>query len=210
MRVSSLFTMLALAAGCASPPPPPTVETPAPLYVPTLTVLPRESWGAAAPVAPMRRHAPHRITIHHTAGRQRPERPLEEKLRGLQRFSQTESPLAGGRVKPPWPDVPYHFYVDLRGRVAQARDTAYAGDTNTSYDPAGHLLIVLEGNFEEEYPTAPQMEALRRLVLVLARQWGIPGSRVGKHNDFADTACPGDHLEVWLPDLRALVGDTPR
>ena len=60
--------------------------------------------------------------------------------------------------------------------------------------------------FEEEYPTAPQMEALRRLVLRLAGERGIPASRIGKHNDYADTACPGDHLEVHLAGLEALVG----
>lgn len=173
---------------------------------PAPSVLPRAGWGAAAPAAPMLRHAPDRITIHHTAGRQRPELSLEEKLGALQRFSQSESPLADGRVKKPWPDVPYHFYVDVHGRVAEARDTAYAGDTNTGYDPAGHLLIVLEGNFEEERPTKAQLRSLRRLVLHLAAERGIPASRIGKHNDYADTACPGDHLEAELPALRARVG----
>lgn len=207
MRTSHAAALLLLAAAGCAPRPAPAPPAPAPLHVPALAVLPREAWGAAGPVAPMRRHAPHHITIHHTAGRQRAELGLREKLQGLQRFSQTAAPLGDGRVKQPWPDVPYHFYVDAAGQVAQARDTAYAGDTNTRYDPSGHLLVVLEGNFEEEYPTAPQMESLRRLVLVLARQWGVPASRIGKHNDFADTACPGDHLEVWLPQLRELVGE---
>lgn len=173
---------------------------------PSPSVLPRAGWSAAAPAGPMRPHAPDRITIHHTAVKQRPGLSLEEKLGALQRFSQSESPLADGRTKQPWPDVPYHFYVDAHGRVAEARDTAYAGDSNTAYDPAGHLLIVLEGNFEEERPTKAQLRSLRRLVLHLARERGISASRIGKHNDYADTACPGDHLEAELPALRALVG----
>ncbi|HEX2191488.1 MAG TPA: peptidoglycan recognition family protein, partial [Longimicrobiaceae bacterium] len=159
------------------------------------------------PAGPMRAHRIARITIHHTASRQRPDRSLPEKLRGLQEFSQSRAPLAGGRVKEPWPDVPYHYYVDLEGRVAEARDPRWAGDSNTAYDPAGHLLIVLEGNFEEEYATAPQVEALRRLVTWAAAKWEVPRSRIGDHNDHADTLCPGRRLEALLPGVAQLVRD---
>ena len=154
MRTILLLLCLPLLAGGCAPRPAPGAPLPGPPpaapNLPEVADLPRAGWGAAAPAAPMRRHAPDHVTIHHTATLQRPGVPLEEKLRALQRFSQAESPLADGRTKPPWPDVPYHFYVDPYGRVAEARDTAYAGDSNTAYDPAGHLLIVLEGNFEEE------------------------------------------------------------
>jgi len=199
-----IFAALVL-AGCAPralPAPPPPAETPTP---PPPALVTREVWGAQAPVAPMRPHAIDRITIHHTASAQRPERPLEEKLRALQAFSQSRSPLADGRMKEPWPDIPYHYYVDLEGTIAEARDAGYAGDSNTAYDPAGHLLIVLEGNFENEYPTAPQMEALRRLVTWAAQRWDIPATRIGDHNDFAHTACPGRRLEALLPSVTQLV-----
>ncbi|HEU0079210.1 MAG TPA: N-acetylmuramoyl-L-alanine amidase, partial [Longimicrobiaceae bacterium] len=81
-----------------------------------------------------------------------------------------------------------------------------AGDSNTAYDPAGHLLIVLEGNFESEFATAPQVESLRRLVVWAAARWGVPASLVGDHNDFAETACPGRRLEAILPGVTQLVG----
>ncbi|HEX2092225.1 MAG TPA: peptidoglycan recognition family protein [Longimicrobiaceae bacterium] len=212
MRLSAPLLCLALLApaGCAPRPVPAVPPRPAPAAeppaVPAPPIVPRAAWGAQPPVAPMQRHAIRRITIHHTASLQRPDRTLQDKLRGLQRFSQTESPLADGRTKPPWPDIPYHYYVDLEGRIAEAREVEYAGDSNTAYDPTGHLLIVLEGNFEIEYPTAPQMESLRRLVRWASLRWGVPAEGIGKHNDFADTACPGDHLEVQLPRLRELAG----
>lgn len=169
----------------------------------------RSAWGAAPPVLAMQPHTLHSITIHHTATPQRAERPLAEKLRALQRFSQTESPLASGRTKPPWPDIPYHYYIDPAGRIAEARSLRYAGDSNTAYDPAGHLLIVLEGNFEEEMPTPAQLDALARLTRWHVRRWRIPAERIGVHKDYADTLCPGRNLEYYIPWLRAYAGGQP-
>lgn len=170
-----------------------------------LVDIPRERWGAAAPTAPMRPHRPDRITIHHTAGRRNLARTTAEKVRALQTFSQSDAPLEGGRTRAAWADVPYHFFVGADGAVAEARDWRFAGDTNTTYDPAGHLLIVLEGNFEEEAPTRPQLRSLDRLVVAFARELGVPASRVAAHRDFADTLCPGDSLYRELPRIRALV-----
>lgn len=195
-------------AASVEPAAPVPVEAPAPAPAPPAPpIVPREAWGARPPSGPMRPHSIGRITIHHTAGLQRPERALDAKLRALQDFSQASSPLADGRTKQPWPDIPYHFYVDLEGRIAEARDVGYAGDSNTAYDPAGHLLIVLEGNFESEFATAPQVESLRRLVVWAAAKWDVPASQIGDHNDFAQTACPGRRLESLLPRVTQLVGN---
>jgi hypothetical protein len=125
------------------------------LVVPaTLHYLSRAEWGAHPPVARMRTHRPVRITVHHSAVAQNPGRSTDDKLRGLQQFSQREDSLADGRRKPPWPDVPYHFYIAVDGTVAEGREWRYVGDSNTPYDPAGHLLVVVEGNFEAEQLTA--------------------------------------------------------
>lgn len=172
-------------------------------------ILPRADWGARPPAAAMEPHEIRVITIHHTATLQRPDRSLVEKMRALQSFSQTESPLADGRIKPPWPDVPYHFYVDHAGRVAEGREAGYAGDTNTSYDPRGHLLIVLEGNFEVERPTPAQLATLERMVGELARRHGIPPGRIDGHRDHADTLCPGRNLYRLLPWLRTRAAAEP-
>ncbi|MBV9773249.1 MAG: N-acetylmuramoyl-L-alanine amidase [Gemmatimonadetes bacterium] len=154
----------------------------------------------------MKTHTIDHITIHHTGEPSHPERTIEDKLRGLQKFSQAPATLEDGRVRDPWPDVPYHYYIDTAGRIAEGREIAYAGDTNTTYDPTGHLLIVVEGNFENEQPTAAQLESLRSLVRWAAWKWHVPASAIGKHNDYAVTLCPGKNLTPELPRLRAMVG----
>lgn len=168
-------------------------------------ILSRKKWGAKAPVAEMKKHSPKKITIHHTAVKQKPERSLAEKLRALQEFSQNEGKLGNGKSKPAWPDVPYHFYIDCKGNVGEGRDANFVGDTNTEYDPSGHLLIVLEGNFEEEKPTKEQLESLRQMTRWLMTRWKIPAEEIAGHKDFAKTQCPGKALEDYLPELRKAV-----
>ncbi len=126
-------------------------------------------------------------------------------MKALQQFSQKESPLADGRMKPSWADIPYHLYVDVHGEVAEGREVNYAGDSNTAYDPAGHLLVVVEGNFEEEEITPKQMKTLELLVPALAKQYRIPADSIATHKDFAQTACPGKKLYEQIPHLQQLV-----
>jgi hypothetical protein len=187
---------LLLLAGCRSLAPAPTVEE---------MVLPRVAWGAAEPMSGMQPHVPRYITIHHTATPQQPERPLAEKLLALQEFSQAETELADGRLKRAWPDIPYHYYVAPDGTIAEARSVRFAGDTNTAYDPSGHLLIVLEGNFEIEPVTPEQWASLQRLTVAAARRWGIGPDRIAGHRDYTPTLCPGEGLHRLLPQLRSRV-----
>ena len=167
-----------------------------------LKILKRADWGAKPPVAKMKKHAPKRITVHHTATPQKPERALNDKLRALQEFSQKEGKLGNGKPKPAWPDVPYHFYIDCNGGIAEGRDVNFVGDTNTEYDPAGHVLVVLEGNFEEEKVTTAQWDALRHLVAELAMRYGVTPVDVRGHLDYAKTQCPGKALQARLSELR--------
>jgi hypothetical protein len=196
MRTLCLIALVAGVAACG--------HTPAQLDAPP-QIVPRAAWNAAPPVMPMTAHTPSRITIHHTGVRSNPARTLEDKLRGLQIFSQREDKLAGGGTKPAWPDVPYHYYIDIAGRIGEGRDVGFKGDTNTEYDPAGHILVVVEGNFQEEQPTPAQMESLRRMVKWLASQWDVPAERIQSHKDYARTECPGVNLYREMDALRSLV-----
>lgn len=187
-----------LLAGCAGAPQP---DSPA-----DFTILSRADWKALPPVAPMNLQQPTRITVHHTAVKQYPQRSLPDKLQALQKFSQNPGTLGSGAAKPAWPDVPYHYYIDCRGQVGEGREVKFVGDTNTNYDPAGHALVVLEGNFEEETPTPAQLIALRKMIAWLAARYQVPPDRVGGHSDFAETLCPGRRLHDLLPELRAAAG----
>jgi len=173
--------------------------------LPPVPMLTRAQWGAKPPTGPMRPHTPTRITIHNTGERSRPDLPLDQKLRALQTFSQREERMSDGGMHHAWPDVPYHYYIDIKGRLAEARDWHFAGDTNTTYDPAGHLLIVLEGNFNQERPTPEQLATLRTMVSWASNRWRIPADSLAGHRDFARTDCPGKNLYPQLDSLRAML-----
>lgn len=196
-----------------APTPPATVVTPAPndnpppasdapqAKVPRPTILTRKQWSAKAPRGEGKPHTIDRITIHHTGVAQKVGFPIEKKLQNLQTFSQSESKLASGKMKPAWIDVPYHFYISVDGKIAEGRPITIASDTNTEYDPTNHATIVVEGNFETDRPTDEQLAALRAMTAWLSVEYQVPASRIKVHNDFAKTACPGVNLKKAMPAL---------
>lgn len=193
-----MLFVLALATTCASP-------RPVPLMPPEIQFVSRSAWGAQPPVLPMRAHRIERLTIHHTGTNQNHSRTVSQKLQGLQLFSQRDDSLTSGRRKPAWADVPYHFYVGVDGVVGEGRDWQHAGDTNTAYDPVGHLLVVVEGNFQSDSLTTAQRRTLDLLVPSLARRFSIPAEKLASHRDYAQTECPGANLYSQLPRFRELI-----
>lgn len=151
----------------------------------------------------MTAQTPRKLTVHHTAVRQKPDVSLGQKLRAMQRFSQSEERLADGRLKPAWADVPYHFYIDVHGEVAEGRPVDFAGDTNTNYDPTGHIGIAMEGNFEVETPSEAQIGALTALLSQLGKTHGLTVADIAWHQTYAATACPGKSLIAVLPSIAA-------
>ncbi len=167
-----------------------------------LHMVTRAEWGAKPPVLPMTEHVPDRITIHHTATPQAPGKSIADKLRGLQGFSQTRSALGSGRIKEVWADIPYHFYIAANGDIGEGRELKYVGDSNTPYDPTGHALIVLEGNFQNEEVTPAQLQSLQKLIAALSKKYHIGSDRISGHKDNADTLCPGEKLYALIPEFR--------
>jgi hypothetical protein len=186
---------------------PSTATTPGPLPP---KILSRKEWKAKDAIGEMQQHTLQHITIHHTATPQKEESSIEKKMQNLQNFSQREGRLASGKIKPAWADVPYHYYIAVDGQIAEGRDIRYAGDTNTDYDPSGHALIVLEGNFEKEQPSLRQLASLLELLTWLSVNYAIPVSEIKAHNDYASTACPGINLKKLLPTLKQKVADLER
>ena len=167
----------------------------------TPLIVTRESWKAKPPSLAMMKQTPAAILVHHTGSPQKLKTTLAAKMQGLQRFSQAKEKLADGRVKPVWPDVPYHFYVNVDGSIAEGRDINAVGDTNTGYDPKGFIQVVVEGNFETEKLSDAQAASLLTLLQWLKVKHNIKTSAIQPHKDKAQTACPGKDLMEKLPGI---------
>ena len=169
-----------------------------------LATLPDRVAGATvAGGADLRLRIPHRIThvtLHHTGDAQilRPSDDPAQRLRNLQ---------AWGARDRNWWDVPYHFLMGLNGTVFEGRDWRFMGETNTAYNPGGHFLISIIGNYDKQEPTPAQIEAIADLMAWALKRFDLPIDRIGGHYHYADTGCPGVHLRKYLEDgtLRRMV-----
>lgn len=116
----------------------------------------------------------------------------KEKLQGLQRFSQNDKN---------WIDIPYHFSIDLEGNIYENRPLKYPGDTNTEYDPTGHALIQVLGNYEVQKVNDKQLDAIAHLSAWLAQEYDVSTDAIATHKDYSDqTVCPGEDLYKYFED----------
>ena len=157
----------------------------------TLEIKKRIAWNPKPATAGI----PHKIrslSVHHTATTSGPSTDTPQRLRNIQRFHQNKG----------WPDIAYHFLIDQEGTVWELRDLQHRGDTSTSYDPSGHFLPVLEGNFEETQPPQAQLDALVLLLAWASRHFEVSLDTLKGHRDLAATLCPGEHLYPWIQSGR--------
>ncbi len=95
------------------------------------------------------------------------------------------------------------------GKIYEGRPLNYRGDTMTTYDPTGHALIVLLGNFEEQELKQEQIASLKTVTEFLAKQESVPAEKIKTHKDYAETLCPGKKLSAYLgtPDWMVFLKD---
>lgn len=191
--IGLLALLLMALAGCADLPARPPRAAPigkVDLHVDMIRVA--EWGGTPADETRARLHTIRHITLHHGGTTFTRDKDVPQHLRNLQAWSRRDKN---------WIDIPYHYVIDLDGKVYEGRDIRFAGDTNTEYDPAGHALIVVLGNYEEIEPTEAQLNATAILMAMLARQYGLGVDAIASHRDHSkQTVCPGKHLYRYLED----------
>ena len=185
--------------------PPASAITPSASAITEVAIIARGAWRAKPPLFAMKPHVPVSILVHHTAGPVNTKRDIFYKMNSLQSYSQKSAKLGNGRKRKAWADVPYHFYISNNGQIAEGRDIKFSGDTNTNYDPTGHIQLVLEGNFENTQPSAEQLKSLESLLVAVARKWKIPATEIRVHKHVAATLCPGKNLLDLFPEIKKRV-----
>jgi hypothetical protein len=153
-------------------------------------VIETSAWGGETAALPMRPQRITHITLHHQGETWKDGADVEAYLRRLQQWS---------RLTKRWADIPYHYVIAPDGRIYAARPEGQPGDTNTEYDPSGHALIMVLGNFEEVEPSTTQLRAIAGLMTGLAVQHGLAPESIASHKDYsAQTVCPGRNLYRYL------------
>ena len=155
----------------------------------SLKVISQKDWGGTENQKIMKHHELKKITLHHGGVLFEKEKDPVEYLRNLQSWSRSEKY---------WIDIPYHFLIDLEGKIYEGRSMQYPGDTNTTYDPSGHLLICLMGNYEIQIVNTYQLDSTIKLITFFCKELNINSELIKGHKDYAETACPGEDFYKYL------------
>ena len=152
-------------------------------------IITREEWGSTPLTDSIETHHINRLTIHHGGEYFNADQDVREYLRNLQSWSRKEKG---------WIDIPYHYLMDMDGTLYEGRPDHFPGDTNTDYDPRGHLLICIIGNFEEQMLRTVQYENLVNWLDYFCSSHNIPADSIKGHKDYTDTLCPGRNIYKHL------------
>ena len=187
------FVVAGLLAGCLGPGTPSDFSDSRLDYPDEIDVMRRSAWGWKSTGKRVPEHTISKITIHHGGVSFSDDRDPVEYLRSLQGWSREEKG---------WIDIPYHFAIDLQGKVYEARPLRFPGDTNTSYNPRTHALILVVGNYEIRELTEVQFESLSGLTAFLATEFSVELPDIRGHLDYApgETTCPGANIYQYFED----------
>jgi hypothetical protein len=106
-----------------------------------------------------------------------------------------------------WDELGYHFVigngtasgdgqVEVGSRWLKQKHGAHCKVTgHPEYNDVG-IGVCLVGNFNEQYPSAAQMDSLVRVVRHLMMKYDISTTRIFGHRDVKATDCPGRHVDV--------------
>ena len=181
-RDVSLFIIIIFLAGCSASQKSVTESG--------LNIIPRSGWNANEP-REFKKHDLVRITIHHEGTKFEMKDDAAKHIRNVQ--------VWGMGKDRNWVDIPYHFLLAPDGTIYEGRDVHTVGETNTEYDPTGHLLISLLGNYEEQEINQKQLDALVNLIAYSCKKYNLPYETIASHKDYsAQTSCPGKNLYKYL------------
>lgn len=187
-----LLIPIALAAGAlwanaappgrtpGSPEPMPTPELPTPRWVDVRTTVRRKRANDSRSLSRITH-----IVLHHTAWDR----------------DATPDEIAGIHLKAGYRSVGYHFLIARDGTIYHCNSYGDIGQHTGGFNTPS-IGISLNGNFENQYPTPEQLNALRFLINKIQADLG-PKTIIGhREAPGASTLCPGRHFP--LAEMKAL------
>jgi hypothetical protein len=161
--------------------------------MPELRIISRAEWGARPPKRRLAMTIPTpRLWLHHLAA----EWHGAAGMRTAQLFHQNTRG---------WDDFAYSFAVDDDGTIFEGRGAGVVGAHTIGDNSTSHAIVAM-GDFSKRPPSSQMLAAVADLVAHGNRQGWWDGI-TGGHRDAPgnQTACPGDHLERRINDLRSMV-----
>jgi hypothetical protein len=163
-------------------------------------IVGRTAWGAEPATRAYLPQQPRLITLHHEGVYFDGSMSAPDYLRHVQVWSIKHRH---------WPDIPYHFLLDLNGTIYEARPPEARGDTNTSYNLQDHVLIALLGKYDqgEQQPNERQIRSVIELMAWIAGTYAISPDQIHGHRDFIPTNERGEHIDPVTREPITCPGD---
>ncbi|RYG14858.1 MAG: hypothetical protein EOO07_16530 [Chitinophagaceae bacterium] len=157
----------------------------------TVKIIPKSEWKAQE-ARPYIKQVPIKITVHHEGGKVLlATGDAKQRLKNIQTWSM------GPDRK--WADVPYHLLIAPDGTVLEGRNPLVVGETNTEYDPTGHLLICFLGNYNEQKLDDKLLKVLVKLLADQCMKYNISAKDISTHRDHSkQTTCPGEDIYAYF------------
>lgn len=92
-----------------------------------------------------------------------------------------------------WKGIGYHYYIRKDGTIYKGREDDAEGSHVKGYNKES-IGICVEGNFEEEYLSDEQIEALKELSLYICLKYNIKD--ILPHKELGKTLCPGKNFPL--------------
>ena len=157
----------------------------------TVKIWPKSEWKGVEG-RPYKQNIPVRITVHHEGGK-----VLTVNDDAKQRLKNIQTWGMGPDRK--WADVPYHLLIAPDGTVFEGRSPLVVGETNTEYDPSGHLLICFLGNYQQQKLDENLLKVLTNLLADQCIKYGISPKEISTHKDHSkQTTCPGEDIYSYF------------
>ncbi|WP_157960749.1 N-acetylmuramoyl-L-alanine amidase [Nubsella zeaxanthinifaciens] len=157
----------------------------------TVKIIPKSEWNGVEG-RPYKQHVPVQITVHHEGGKLLTiNDDAKQRLKNIQTW--------GMGPDRKWADVPYHLLIAPDGSVLQGRNPLTVGETNTEYDPTGHLLICFLGNYNQQKLDENLLKVLVNLLADQCIKYNISPKEISTHRDHStQTTCPGDDIYSYF------------
>ena len=91
-----------------------------------------------------------------------------------------------------------HFLINADGTVYEAQPIGTSPKTTGSFDPTGHILICVMGDYETEYLNQFQMRSLIDLSTYLVETYHIPLYNIQTMKEYSSATLPAKHLYQYI------------
>lgn len=98
-------------------------------------------------------------------------------------------------------DIGYHYIVDPKGRIWEARPIEYQG-AHAQRHNVGNVGVLFLGNTSDTKPTQAGLDGLYMFLRYLRQRYDVPINEIYTHAELGQTECPGKHLQSILETAR--------